>query len=130
MSSFRKYLPTFILGSLAGVIYYLVVFPPLFWVYDVVTCKLRSGADCDASFTLDAMIGSYPTRASDIAILVLIFLPPAILSFGVTAVGIKENRAAHKSIQTVVLFFGLVTVLFHVIPLVLLSGDEAFWRLP
>jgi hypothetical protein len=130
VSSFSKYLPTFILGSLAGLIYYLVVFPLLFWFYDVVTCKLAAAADCDARFTLGGLIRSYPTRASDVLVLVLMFLPPAILSFGVTAVGVKESRHDGKSMQNIIIFFLLVTILFHVIPLVLLSGDEALWRLP
>ena len=129
MSSFSKYLPTFILGSLAGLIYYLFAFPLLFWFYDIVACKLGAGTECEARFTLGGLIRSYPTRASDILVLVLMFLPPAILSFGVTAAGVKENRRKGKSIQNIIVFFLMVTFLFHLIPLVLLSGDEAFWRL-
>ena len=42
------------------------------------------------------------------------------------AVGIKENRRKGKSIQNIVIFFLIVTLLFHIIPLVLLSGEQIF----
>jgi hypothetical protein len=123
VSRFKKYLTTFILASLAGVIYYVIVFPILFWFYDAVDCIFSSNPDCTAQFTLKSLIQSYPINPSDVLILLLLFLPPAVLSFGVTAVGIKENKSKGKSIQNIVIFFLIVTFMFHVIPLVLLSGD-------
>lgn len=123
MSRFKKYLTTFILASLAGVLYYFVVFPFLFWFYDAVGCKISGNPDCAIQFTLTSLLQSYPINPSDIVVLFLLFLPPAVLSFGVTAVGIEENRRKGKSIQNIVIFFLIVTIMFHVIPLVLLSGD-------
>ena len=126
MSRFKKYIATFLLSSLIGVIYYFVVFPFLFWFYDRVDCKIAGDPECDAKFSLKSVIASYPTDISDILVLILMYLPPAILSFGVTAVGIKENRRKGKSIQNIVIFFLIVTFMFHIIPLALLSGDRAF----
>jgi hypothetical protein len=126
LSRFKKYTITFLLSSLIGVIYYFVVFPILFWFYDLVICKVAGNPDCNAKFSLKTLIQSYPTNPSDILVLILMFLPPAILSFGVTAVGIKENRRKGKSIQNIVIFFLIVTFLFHIIPLVLLSGEQIF----
>jgi Na+/melibiose symporter-like transporter len=126
VSRFKSYLTTFILASLAGVIYYFVVFPILFWFYDLVNCNVASIPDCSTKSNLKTLIQSYPTNFSDIFVLLLMFLPPAILSFGVTAVGIKGNRRKGKSIQNILIFFLIVTFLFHIIPLVLLSGDPAF----
>ncbi len=126
MSRFKKYLTTFILASSAGVLYYFVVFPFLFWFYDAVGCNISGNPDCTAQFILTSLLQSYPVNPSDIFVLFLLFLPPAVLSFGVTAVGIKENRSKGKSTQNIVIFFLIVTFMFHVIPLVLLSGDGAF----
>ena len=126
MSRFKKYTATFLLSSLIGVIYYFVVFPILFWFYDRVICKVAGELGCDAKFSLKTLIQSYPTNPSDILVLFLMFLPPAILSFGVTAVGIKENRRKGKSIQNIVIFFLIVTFMFHIIPLALLTGERAF----
>ncbi len=126
MSIFKKYTATFVLSSLIGVIYYFVVFPILFWFYDRVICKVAGDLECDAKFSLKTLIQSYPTNPSDILVLFLMFLPPAILSFGVTAVGIKENRRKGKSIQNIVIFFLIVTFMFHIIPLALLTGERAF----
>jgi len=126
VSRFKKYLTTFILASLAGVAYYFVVFPILFWFYDAVGCKISGNPDCNAQFTPESLLQSYPASPSDILVLFLLFLPPAVLSFGITAVGIKENRQKGKSIQNIVIFFLIVTFMFHVIPLVLLSGGAAF----
>jgi hypothetical protein len=125
LSRFKKYLTTFILASLAGVFYYFVVFPFLFWFYDAVGCKISGDPNCTVQFTLTSLIQNYPINPSDILVLFLLFLPPAVLSFGITAVGIKENRSKGKSIQNIVIFFLIVTFMFHVIPLVLLSGDGA-----
>jgi hypothetical protein len=124
VSRFKKYLTTFILASLAGVVYYFAVFPILFWFHDAVECTISSNPDCTAQFNLTSLIDSYPGRAADVFILFLMFVPPAILSFGVTAVGIEENRQKGKSIQNIVIFFLIVTFMFHVIPLVLLSAGQ------
>ena len=126
VSRFRKYLTTFILASLAGVAYYFVVFPILFWFYDAVGCKFTSNPDCAAQFTMKSLVQSYPVNPSYVLVLFLLFLPPAVLSFGITAVGIKENWQKGKSIQNIVIFFLIVTFMFHIIPLVLLSGGETF----
>ncbi len=124
MSRFKKYLTTFILGSLAGVIYYFVVFPILFWFYDAVDCQISSDPNCTAQFTVKSLLQSYPANPSDLLVLFLLFIPPAVLSFGITAVGVKENLEKGKSIQNIVIFFLIVTFMFHIIPLVLLSGDS------
>jgi hypothetical protein len=93
-----------------------------------VICKVAGNLECDAKFSLKTLIQSYPTNPSDIFVLFLMFLPPAFLSFGVTAVGIKENRRKEKSIQNIVIFFLIVTFMFHIIPLALLTGERAFAR--
>ena len=126
MSRFKKYTATFLLSSLIGVIYYVATFPFLFWFYDVVNCKIAGNPECDAKFSLKSLIASYQINPSDLVVLMLMFMPPAILSFGVAAVGIKENRRKGKSIQNIVIFFLIVTFLFHIIPLVLLSGEQIF----
>ena len=126
MSRFKKYIGTFVLWSLIGVIYYFVVFPILFWFYDRVICKIARDPGCDDQFSLTTLVQSYPIDPSDIFVLILLFLPPATLSFGVTAVGIKENQRKGKSIHTIVIFFLIVTFMFHIIPLALLTGERAF----
>ena len=126
MSRFKKYIAAFVLSSLLGVIYYVTTFPFLFWFYDVVNCKISGSQDCNQSFNLKSLIASYQINPSDLVVLMLMFMPPAILSFGVAAVGIKENRRKGKSIQNIVIFFLIVTFLFHIIPLVLLSGEQIF----
>ena len=126
MSRFKKYTATFLLSSLIGVVYYVATFPFLFWFYDVVNCKIGGSQDCNQSFNLKTLIESYQINPSDLVVLILMFMPPAILSFGMTAVGIKENRRKDKSIQNIVIFFLIVTFLFHIIPLVLLGGEQIF----
>lgn len=126
MSLFKKYTATFLLSSLIGVIYYVATFPFLFWYYDVANCKISGSQDCNQSFDLKTLIESYQINPSDLVVLMLMFIPPAILSFGVAAVGIKENKRKGKSIQNIVIFFLIVTLLFHIIPLVLLGGEQIF----